>query len=74
MSVLERRRSPKTAVEERRALPAPGAFECISARRVDVAGFAAVYVTGYGPSASRLGLRDLDFTGLADTYEGRPSS
>jgi 2,3-dimethylmalate lyase len=66
MSVQARRRRLRDAVEERRALPAPGAFECLSARLVEAAGFAAVYVTGYGTSASRLGLPDLGFTGLAE--------
>ena len=64
--VLDRRRRLKAAVDERRALPAPGAFECVSARLVEAAGFAAVYVTGYGTSASRLGLPDLGFAGLAE--------
>ena len=66
MSVMTRRQRLRAAVEERRALPAPGAFECLSARLVEAAGFAAVYVTGYGTSASRLGLPDLGFTGLAE--------
>lgn len=66
MSVVERRRTLKAAVEARSALPAPGAFDCISARLVEAAGFSAVYVTGYGTSASRLGLPDLGFAGLAE--------
>jgi 2,3-dimethylmalate lyase len=68
-AVLDRRRRLKAAVDERRALPAPGAFECVSARLVEAAGFAAVYVTGYGTSASRLGLPDLGFTGLAEVTD-----
>ena len=42
-------------------LVAPGAYDGLSARLVESAGFEAVYVTGYGLSASVLGKPD---TGL----------
>lgn len=38
---------------------APGAFDALSARLVERAGFPAVYMTGFGVSASRAGLPDL---------------
>ena len=38
---------------------APGAFDCITARLVDTAGFPAVYVTGSGVSMSALGAPDV---------------
>jgi 2-methylisocitrate lyase-like PEP mutase family enzyme len=38
---------------------APGAFDCITARLVDQAGFPALYVTGSGVSMSRLGAPDV---------------
>ncbi len=38
---------------------APGAFDCITARLVDQAGFDALYVTGSGVSLSRLGAPDI---------------
>ncbi len=38
----------------------------MSARLVERAGFPAVYMTGYGTSASRLGLPDLGYAGLAE--------
>jgi 2-methylisocitrate lyase-like PEP mutase family enzyme len=41
----------------------------VSARLVERAGFEAVYVTGYGTAASRLGVPDLGFAGLADMVE-----
>lgn len=50
-------------------LIAPGAFDCITARLVAVAGFSAVYVTGSGMSMSRLGAPDvglMSFTEMAD--------
>jgi 2-methylisocitrate lyase-like PEP mutase family enzyme len=47
----------------------PGAYDGVSARLVEQAGFDAVYMTGYGTSAARLGLPDLGFAGLADMVE-----
>ena len=38
---------------------APGAFDCITARLVDKAGFPAVYITGSGVSMSALGAPDV---------------
>ncbi len=45
---------------------APGAFDCLSAKAVELAGFSAIYMTGMGTSASRLGLPDY---GLATMSE-----
>ncbi len=44
----------------------PGAYDGVSARLVERAGFPVVYMTGYGVSASRLGLPDLGFAGLGE--------
>lgn len=38
---------------------APGAYDSLSARLVEQAGFPAVYMTGFGATASRLGLPDI---------------
>ncbi|OZD81248.1 2,3-dimethylmalate lyase [Rhodococcus sp. 05-339-2] len=38
---------------------APGAFDSFSARLVESAGFPAVYMTGFGATASRLGMPDI---------------
>lgn len=45
---------------------APGAFDCLSARCVEMAGFSAIYMTGMGTSACQLGLPDY---GLATMSE-----
>lgn len=45
---------------------APGAYDCLSAKSVELAGFPAIYMTGMGTSASRLGLPDY---GLATMTE-----
>ncbi|MBI3454708.1 MAG: isocitrate lyase/PEP mutase family protein [Candidatus Rokubacteria bacterium] len=56
-------------VGRRAGLLVPGAYDGVSARLVERAGFQAVYMTGYGTSASRLGLPDLGFAGLAEMVE-----
>jgi len=65
--------SPRAAlrrlVERRAGLVIPGAYDGVSARLVERAGFDAVYMTGYGTSAARLGLPDLGFAGLTDMVE-----
>lgn len=53
-------------VLRKQGLVVPGAYDCVSARLVERAGFQAVYMTGYGTSASRLGLPDLGFAGLSE--------
>ncbi|GAA1022360.1 carboxyvinyl-carboxyphosphonate phosphorylmutase [Acrocarpospora pleiomorpha] len=44
----------------------PGAWDCMSARLLQDAGFEAVGVSGAGVSVARLGLPDLGFLGLSD--------
>ena len=43
----------RTALTGRRIVPAPGAYDGITARLVEQAGFPAVYMTGAGTSAAR---------------------
>ncbi len=63
---MNRRRQLRQLVEQKAGLVVPGAYDAVSARLVERAGFPAVYMTGYGTSASRLGLPDLGFAGLAE--------
>ncbi len=63
---MTRRRTLRTLVEAKQGLLVPGAYDGVSAKLVQHAGFPAVYMTGYGTSASRLGLPDLGFAGLAE--------
>jgi 2-methylisocitrate lyase-like PEP mutase family enzyme len=63
---MSRRRALRSLVEKKSGLVVPGAYDGVSARLVERAGFPAVYMTGYGASASRLGLPDLGFAGLAE--------
>jgi 2-methylisocitrate lyase-like PEP mutase family enzyme len=63
------RRALRALVERRAGLVVPGAFDALSARLVERAGFPAVYMTGFGVSAARLGLPDLGFAGLAEMVD-----
>lgn len=63
---MSRRRVLRKLVERRSGLVVPGAYDGVSAKLVEAAGFPVVYMTGYGVSASRLGMPDLGFTGLGE--------
>jgi 2,3-dimethylmalate lyase len=66
---VTRRQRFRALVAERRGLVVPGAYDAVSARLVEQAGFPAVYMTGFGVSAARLGLPDLGFAGLAEMVD-----
>src|SRR5256712_2549790 len=63
---MSRRRALRRLVDQKAGVVIPGAYDGVSAKLVERAGFPAVYMTGYGTSASRLGLPDLGFAGLAE--------
>jgi len=48
---------------------APGAYDTLSARLVEVAGFPAVYMTGFGTAASVLGRPDVGLLGMSEMVE-----
>lgn len=54
-----RRRGLRTAIEERRALLAPGAANALTARIIEDLGFEVAYVTGAGLANTELGMPDL---------------
>jgi 2,3-dimethylmalate lyase len=51
------------------AVCAPGAYDALSARIVEAAGFPAVYMTGYGTSAALLGQPDVGLLSMAEMVE-----
>src|SRR3989442_4625787 len=63
---MSRRADLRRLVSAKNGLVVPGAYDGVSARLVERAGFPAVYMTGYGTSASRLGLPDLGYARLAE--------
>ncbi len=48
---------------------APGAYDTLSARLVETAGFPAVYMTGFGTAASMLGRPDVGLLGMSEMVE-----
>jgi len=53
----------------KQGLVVPGAYDGVSVRLVERAGYPVVYMTGYGTSASRLGLPDMAFAGLGEMVD-----
>ncbi|MDE1157156.1 MAG: isocitrate lyase/PEP mutase family protein [Neorhizobium sp.] len=49
----------KASLASGKLLQAPGAPDALTARLVEMAGFPAIYMTGFGATASRLGLPDI---------------
>ena len=47
----------------------PGVYDALGARMASEAGFTAIFQTGYGTSASMLGMPDYGFLGAAETVE-----
>ncbi|MGK7897175.1 MAG: oxaloacetate decarboxylase, partial [Xenococcus sp. (in: cyanobacteria)] len=55
-----KRKSLRTLLSES-SIVAPGAYDAVSAKIIESLDFPAIYLTGYGASASRLGLPDYGF-------------
>jgi len=68
-STISRRAAFRRSVSERRGLLVPGAFNAMSARVIEDAGFEALYLTGAGVTNMSLGLPDLGFIGLNEIAE-----
>lgn len=56
----------KNMIAERKALVCPGAHDVISAKLIERAGFKACQVSGFGLSATYLGLPDMAFLSFAE--------
>ncbi|MGO4303766.1 MULTISPECIES: isocitrate lyase/PEP mutase family protein [unclassified Cupriavidus] len=69
ISSTARRAAFRAKVNQRQGLLVPGAFNAMSARVIEDAGFEALYLTGAGVTNMSFGLPDLGFIGLADIAE-----
>jgi 2,3-dimethylmalate lyase len=58
-----------SAMAERRPLVLPGCYDALGARLVEQAGFDAVYMTGFGTTASLLGRPDVGLLGLSEMVD-----
>jgi carboxyvinyl-carboxyphosphonate phosphorylmutase len=56
-------------IGEKRMIVAPGAFDALSARLIEQAGFSALYVTGAGVASSRLGVPDIGLTTMTEMLD-----
>lgn len=56
----------KQMISERRAFACPGVYDALSAKMVEACGFEALQISGYGISASLLGMTDASFTSLEE--------
>jgi carboxyvinyl-carboxyphosphonate phosphorylmutase len=59
----------KRLVHDGRILQMPSAYDCLSAKIAEQAGFAAIHMGGSGSSASVLGMPDLGFMTLTEMVE-----
>jgi 2,3-dimethylmalate lyase len=68
--LLNRRANPRRRLRELlsggQLVPAPGVYDAMSARLVEAAGFPAVYMSGFGVTASLLGRPDIGLLGMSE--------
>lgn len=64
MKSHDRNAALKAFFDEKRTIAAPAAFDCLSAKLVEEAGFDVVYVGSYGTAASAFGLPDVGLLSL----------
>jgi carboxyvinyl-carboxyphosphonate phosphorylmutase len=71
--LLGNRREPRARLRELLAAPgplvAPGAYDALSARLVEQAGFDVVYMTGFGTTASLIGRPDVGLLSAAEMVD-----
>jgi 2,3-dimethylmalate lyase len=61
-----RRTSLRTLIGTARPVLAPGCYDALGARLIEEAGFAAVYMTGFGSSAGLLGRPDVGLLSMSE--------
>ncbi|MDP6953415.1 MAG: isocitrate lyase/PEP mutase family protein [Alphaproteobacteria bacterium] len=69
MTARDKRRALRARFDSGGLVIAPGVFDGISARVADGEGFDALYMTGYGVSASYLGMADAGFATLTEMVD-----
>jgi 2,3-dimethylmalate lyase len=69
MTVVSRAKRLRHLVQQDRAIPIVGAYDALTARLVERAGFAAVYVGGYALSATQLGLPDVGLLTMTEMLD-----
>ena len=59
----------RTLLSGSETIRAPGAYDCLSARLVEAAGFPVVYMTGFGTAAAYLGRPDVGLLGMSEMVD-----
>jgi len=59
----------RTLLAHPQTIVAPGAYDALSARLIEAAGFPAVYMTGFGVAASMLGRPDVGLTTMSEMVD-----
>jgi methylisocitrate lyase len=67
--VQQRRERLRSLLDGSRLVMAPGAYDALSARLIEQAGFPALYITGAGVASSRLGLPDIGLATMTEVLE-----
>src|SRR6202790_2855923 len=65
----QRRATLRSLLESREPVLAPGAYDALTARLIEQAGFPAVYMTGFGSAASLLGRPDVGLLTLSQMVD-----
>jgi carboxyvinyl-carboxyphosphonate phosphorylmutase len=68
-------RSPnlRELLQREKIIVAPGAYDALSAKLIEAAGFPAVYITGAGLASSRLGVPDIGLMTMTEVLESARS-
>jgi carboxyvinyl-carboxyphosphonate phosphorylmutase len=66
---LQSAASLRKLIDRNEPILAPGAYDTLSARIIEAAGFPAVYMTGFGSAASLLGRPDVGLLGMSEMVD-----
>ena len=69
LNVRQRRDQFQRLVHGDKLIVAPGAYDALSARLIEQAGFPAIYITGAGVASSRLGVPDIGLATMTEVLE-----
>jgi 2,3-dimethylmalate lyase len=61
--------SLRQLIQQPEPVLAPGAYDALSARLIEAAGFPVVYMTGFGTAAGRLGRPDVGLLGMSEMVD-----
>ena len=66
---MDKKRALRELIQSKEILVVPGAFDALSAKLIEAAGFDAVYMTGFGTAASAFGFPDIGLITMTEMVE-----